>query len=457
VLEKKLKMSNLLYTFRDNPPNLEIVGSRNSIVEFSSGLKVFDTTGGGTSNCTIGWGNDRVLKAMAIQMTQICHSDYKSYKDQNREQLADLLVSTSLGRFKKLYLAGNSGGEACEAAMKLSFQAHNFSGEKRHKFLCRSQSYHGSSTEAMSMTDRPNLDIYKSLYPKNKLFVPEHNFYRCSKPGETEHEYLRRELSVFESVILENEPETICAFVCESFTGGLSGFVPPIEGYLQGIQCILKKYGIHLILDEVICGNGVTGNYYAFEPADIYPDFLFMGKGLASGYAPISAVLLGADVSEVFTNILRVQHSTTHQGYSLGVAAAVAVQEYVSSSNVLNRVTADGEFIQNLIKKRLKGVSNYFKNVRGRGYRFALEYDCPKSNEFGMMLANKLFYNNQVQVDAKWHRISFSPMMCETRETLANIFEKICGEFISLEEQWPKISSTLSSLPNQLDPHARAF
>jgi len=450
-------MSNLLYTFRDNPPNLEIIGSRNSIIEFSGGIKVFDTTGGGTSNCTIGWGNDQVLRAMSSQMMRICHSDYKSYKDENREILADLLVSISLGKFKKLYLAGNSGGEACEAAMKLSFQAHNLSGEKRHKFLCRSQSYHGSSTEVMSMTDRPNLDIYKSLYPQNKLFVPEHNFYRCSIPGETENEYLRRELSVFESVILENEPETICAFVCESFTGGLSGFVPPIDGYLLGIQSILKKYRIHLILDEVICGNGVTGNYYAFEPTDVYPDFLFMGKGLASGYAPISAVLLGSAVSEVFTKIPRIQHSTTHQGYSLGVAAAVAVQKYITSGNVLDRVIDDGEYIKNLIKKRLSNVSSYFKNVRGRGYRFALEYECPKSNEFGMMLANRLFYNKQVQVDAKWHRISFSPMLCETRESLVNIFEKICDEFIFLEERWLEISSTLPNLPNQLDPHSRAF
>lgn len=450
-------MSNLLYTFRDNPPNLEIIESKNSVIRFINGLSVFDTTGGGTSHCSIGWGNQLVLEAMYTQMKKICHSDYKSYLDINREELANLLVSAMPEKFEKLYLAGNSGGEACEAAMKLSFQAHQSNGQERYKFLCRQQSYHGSSTDAMSMTDRPNLAGYKSLYPNNKVFVPEHNYYRCSISGESKSDYLNRELAVFEEIVIQNNPESICAFVCESFTGGLSGFVPPVEGYFEGIQKILKKYGIHLILDEVICGTGVTGKYFAFEPENIDPDFLFLGKSLASGYAPISAVLLGKKIGETFEKIARVQHSTTHQGYALGVAAAVAVQKICRSSELLNRVSGDGEFIMNMIHDRLKKGSKFFKNIRGRGYRFAIEFTCDCNNEFGMELSRRLFYNKQIQVDAKWHRISFSPMMCETRFSLAEIFEVICDEFISLEEQWPDLLLKIPKNLSTFDPHARAF
>lgn len=213
----------MLNTFPQNPPNYTITSSLGSYLVLDSTRNIFDLTGGQTSHCTIGWGNHDVINAISKQLEICAHIDYKAFIDQNRNILSDLLLSGNLNNFKNVYFAGNSGGEACEAAMKLSFQTHYLNGESRTKFLSRQESYHGSSTEAMSLGDRPNLEMYRPLFPENKIYVPEHNYYRCSIPGESEDQYLNRSLSEIEKIILSNKPESICAFIGETMTGGLSG------------------------------------------------------------------------------------------------------------------------------------------------------------------------------------------------------------------------------------------
>ena len=125
--------------------------------------------------------------------------------------------------------------------------------------------------------------------------------------------------------ILEVGPEKICGFIGETIMGGLQGDVPPTKNYWKYIRSVCNKYNIHLLIDEVYCGMGITGKVYCIYDK-ISPDFIFVGKTLAAGYAPLSMVLTSNKIINNLKRDGRIAYSTTHQGYSLGVAAALAVQ-----------------------------------------------------------------------------------------------------------------------------------
>ena len=444
-------MNKLLHTFPTNKPDITIAKAVGSKIITTSSREIYDITGGQTSHCIIGWANEEVNNAIKKQIDLYSHIDYKSFIDPNREKLSDILLDSNKLGMSKVYFAGNSGGEACEAAMKLSYQIHQKYSNKKVKFISRKQSYHGSTTETMSLGDRPNLEFYRPLFPTNKIYVSEHNFFRNAKEGELELDYLKRSISELEEYIIKNDPETISAFVAETMTGGLSGYVPPVAGYWKEVRELLNKYNIHLIVDEVIVGTGTSGKYHCLEYDQITPDFLFVGKTLSSGYAPISAVIISELMSKELETLERIQHSTTHQGHSLGVAAAIAVQSIVKDN--LECVYAQGGLIQNQIRNNLL-ESKFFRNVRGRGYRFAIEYSCPDMDGFGRQLTNEMFYLEDTLIDAKWHRITFSPMLNSDFGELSDRIEKVCKKFIQLERRW---HTEGNSKKMASDPQSRSF
>ncbi len=443
----------MLNTFPNNPPNFSITSSFGSYLLLDGSRKIFDLTGGQTSHCTVGWGNQDVIDAITRQLQVCAHIDYKAFIDENRNVLADILLSDNQNKLANVYFAGSSGGEACEAAMKLSYQTHLLSGQSRTKFLSRKESYHGSSTETMSLGDRPNLEMYRPLFPQNKIYVPEHNFYRCAIGSESEEQYLSRSIAEIETIINNNEPEKICAFIGETMTGGLSGYVPPSGAYWVKLKELLDRYGIHLIIDEVITGTGTSGTYHCIQRDKVNPDFLFIGKTLTSGYVPLNAILVGEKVNAILSSTARIQHSTTHQGHSLGVAAAIAVQSICKSYDLLQKVEDHGNEMRNRITKNLS-QSTFFKNCRGRGYRFALEYNCHNMDQFGRMLTKKLFDESNLLIDAKWHRITLSPMLTENPTLLNEKIDLICEKFIEIENKWDVMSENDLTVS---DPQARAF
>lgn len=447
-------LSKLLHTFPQNPPEYILERAEGSSLIFKNQMKIYDLTGGQTSHCTIGWGNESVIKAIQNQASQFCHADYKAFIDENRESLAEILLAENTIGLEKVYFSGNSGGEACEAAMKLSYQAHLLNGQRRTQFISRRESYHGSSTDTMSLGDRPNLAIYTPIFPQNKIYVSEQNKYRNSGLNETDDEYLIRSIAEIEQTIVANNPNNICAFIGESITGGLSGYVPPVKRYWSEVKRVLDKYGIHLILDEVITGTGTSGKYFCAEYDSVEPDFLFIGKTLTSGYVPLSCVLLGKKISDLLCSSNRIQHSTTHQGHSLGVAAALAVQKICKDSSNLAYVREVGEELRNRLVKNLSS-SKFFKNVRGRGFRFAVEYGCKDNDTFGRLVTKRLFDQHQILVDGKWHRFTFSPMINEERQILIEVLDKFSDVFLKTEIEFDAINST--SKLSTSDPQARAF
>ena len=126
--------------------------------------KYFDTTSGLTGTAILGWSNPSVNNAINKQLKKISLIDYKYFLDENREKLAKFLIKQQKTKLNQVFFVGGSGGEACEAAMKLSYQHNCARGFKEKWFISRSQSYHGSGSDAISVGDRPNLNIYKSFF-----------------------------------------------------------------------------------------------------------------------------------------------------------------------------------------------------------------------------------------------------------------------------------------------------
>ena len=119
-------------------------------------------TAGATGHAILGWSNKKVIEKIIKQLKKISHIDYKYFVDENRELAAKKILSNTNHKLDKLFFVGGSGGEACVASMKLSYQYHCSIGKPYKKwFISRKQSYHWSSSDAIAVGDRPNLNLYK--------------------------------------------------------------------------------------------------------------------------------------------------------------------------------------------------------------------------------------------------------------------------------------------------------
>ena len=429
-------MDKLLHTFfNDRLPT--ITRGKDIYLFDNKGNKYTDLTGGFTGHALLGWGNKIIINSIKKQLNKISHIDYKYWKDENRTKLANIMLIRNKNNLNKVFFVGSSGAEACEAALKMSYQIHFNNGNKKKKItISRMQSYHGCSSHSLAIGDRPNLGFYKPILNKNVRKISEHNYLRNRKKNENIHQYATRSADELEKKIISIGPENVANFTAETMAGGLIGDVPPAPGYWKKIRRICNKYNIHLILDEVWCGTGSSGKYFCVDYDDITPDFIFLSKTLGAGYGALSAVVTK---KRLFNNIEKKQgqifYSNTHQGHSLSVAGALAVQKIINNKNFLIKVTKKGEYLRNFIHTELSN-HEFFFNVRGRGLRNSFEYKCDKQNLFGNLLKKIMIDKHNVLIDSKWHRICFSPALNITRKEIYKNLELLTKEFKILAKDW---------------------
>jgi len=325
-----------------------------------------------------------------------------------------------------------------EAAMRLAHQVHHDNGAKqRTGFIAREQSYHGATLHAAAVTSFPLFSYLQDIVPQRIAHIAQHNpADDCQNQADIDA-YTAQSVRFLEDKILEIGAENVCAFVGETMLGSLVGDVPPAPGYWQAIREVCDRYGVFLILDEVYCGLGRTGRVYACDWDEITPDFVCVGKNLGAGYAPLSAVITSAKMeSAIAAGSGRVLHGHTYQGYSLGVAAALAVQRQVHEDALLDHIGALGEHMQNGLRSQ-RGGHPFFRNVRGRGLLQSIAYDCPNQPQFSLELARRMLDDQAILINAKWHRTSFTPAYILDRETLDGVLERYIDTFTTVAEGWP--------------------
>ena len=321
-------------------------------------------------------GSGAVQTAIVEQMNKVSYTHSMMHANDAAEALARFLLQDQSLGLTTAYFVG-SGSEAMESAMKLATSYHNANGEPgRTHFVSRKQAYHGNTIGAMSISTHlgrkaPYVMAFNRL---DVSHVSAAYAYRGQHADETEVQYAARLVRELEAEFLKVGPHRVAAFVAETVGGSTARCITPPKTYFEGVRRICTKYGVLLILDEVMCGNGRTGTYFAFEAeGQVQPDLVAIGKGLSGGYLPIAATLVRGRVYDAIESNGGFVHGHTYQAHPVSCAAALAVQKIVRRVDMLSRCQQLGALLENRLKQSLQG-SKYVGDIRGRGLFWAVEF-----------------------------------------------------------------------------------
>ncbi|MER8704450.1 aspartate aminotransferase family protein [Mesorhizobium sp. M1088] len=332
----------------------------------AEGKSYIDASGGAAVSC-LGHGHPDVIAALHAQLDRIAYAHTSFFTTEVAERLADRLVEDAPKGLDHVYLV-SGGSEAVEAALKMARQYFVEKGEpQRRHLIARRQSYHGTTLGALATGGN---EWRRAQF--RPLLIETHHIdpcyaYRYQKHGESDEAYAARAAQQLEDKILELGPDEVIAFVAEPVVGATLGAVPPVADYFKHIRAICDRYGVLLILDEVMCGMGRTGTLHACEQDGIAPDLLTIAKGLGGGYQPIGAVLLGRHIFDAFAQGSGFfQHGHTYMGHPMAAAAGLAVQEVIRRDGLLDNVSAMGAQLDERLHQRFDN-HHHVGDIRGRG------------------------------------------------------------------------------------------
>jgi adenosylmethionine-8-amino-7-oxononanoate aminotransferase len=341
-------------------------GAQGVTIRDSAGNEYLDASGGAAVSC-LGHSHPDVLAAMREQLDRLAYAHTSFFTSQVAEELADDLVAHGpAGLGHVFYVSG--GSEAVEAALKLARQYFVEKNEPQRRYLiARRQSYHGVTLGALAVGGRARQrQNFAPLLIETHHVSPAYE-YRWRRSNETLKAYGTRLAEELEAKIAELGGGNVAAFVAETVVGATLGAVPAVPGYFRLVREICDRYGILLILDEVMCGMGRTGTLHACEQEGITPDLMAIAKGLGGGYAPIGAVLMQ---ESIFDTINRGSgaflHSHTYMGHPLACAAALAVQRVIRRDKLLENVRQQGAYLSRRLELRFANHP-FVGDVRGRG------------------------------------------------------------------------------------------
>ena len=332
----------------------------------TSGKRYLDGSGGAAVSC-LGHSDPDVAAAIRAQLDDIAFAHTSFFTTDAAEELADRLIDHAPEGIERVYLV-SGGSEAVEAAIKLARQYFLETGEAgRHRVIARRQSYHGNTLGALAAGGNAwRRAQFAPLLVETSHVSPCYE-YRGRADGETPAEYGRRVADELAAEIERLGPETVMAFVAEPVVGATLGAVPAVEGYFRRIREICDRYGVLLILDEVMCGMGRTGSFFACEQEGVAPDIVTIAKGLGAGYQPIGAMLCSGRIYDaIAAGSGFFQHGHTYMGHPLAAAAGRAVVKVIDDRGLLARVRDQGEKLDGALRAAF-GQHPHVGDIRGRG------------------------------------------------------------------------------------------
>ncbi len=339
----------------------------------STGKRYIDACGGAAVSC-LGHSNTRVIEAIKRQAERLPYAHSSFFTTEPVEELADRLIEAAPAGLDHVYFT-SGGSESIEAALKLARQYFVEIGQPaRRHFIARRQSYHGNTLGALAIGGNP-----WRREPFLPLLIDAHHVspcyaYREQRAGESEEAFAQRLADELENRILELGPETVAAFVAETVVGATAGAVPPVRAYFRKVRAVCDKYGVLLILDEIMSGMGRTGHLFACEEDGIAPDILTIAKGLGAGYQPIGATLASDRIYDAIVGGTGFfQHGHTYIGHATACAAALEVQRVIAEEGLLDNVRERGEQLRAQLRERFAD-HQAVGDVRGRGLFVGVEF-----------------------------------------------------------------------------------
>lgn len=268
----------------------------------------------------------------------------------------------------------NSGSEANETAFKIARQYHHQKGEQsRYKFISRYRSYHGNSLGALAATGQAQRKYkYEPLAP-GFIHVTPPDQYRNpdnEKLPPTELNSVKE----IDRVMTWELSETIAAVIMEPIITGGGILVPP-EGYMAGVKEVCEKHGALLIVDEVICGFGRTGEPFGYMNYGVKPDIITMAKGITSAYLPLSVTAVKKEIYEAFKGSDEYdyfRHVNTFGGNAAACALALKNLEIMETENLFARSKQLGTQLKQALTESLS-ENPYVGDVRGKGLLIGIE------------------------------------------------------------------------------------
>ena len=334
------------------------------------GAYVWDTEGrryldglSGIAVNTLGHNHPKLVAALQDQVTKMIHS-CNYYQVPLQEELARLLVERS-GLTNAFFC--NSGLEANEAALKIARKFGHDKGIHRAEVIVCERAFHGRSIATLSATGNPK--IHAGFEPLVEGFV----------------RVPFNDIAALEETVATHP--NVTAIFMETIQGE-GGITPARIDYLQAARRVCDDKGILLMLDEVQCGMGRTGKWFAYQWAGIQPDVMPLAKGLASG-VPIGAVVCGPKAA----NVLQAgNHGTTFGGNPLAMRAGVTTIQVMEEEQLLSQADHVGKHLMAALKHELGDVKGV-KEIRGEGLMIGVELDRPcgviltRAMEAGLLLS----------------------------------------------------------------------
>ena len=374
----------------------------------------------------IGHGDRRVIEAIKRQADELVYAG-PGMATPIRARFGKMLAQFTPGDLDHFFFT-LGGAEANENAIRM---ARVVTG--RQKIMARYRSYHGATTGGISLTGDPRRWANEPGLPGVVRFFDPYKYRsHLYREGDTDEAFTQRCLAEVEEIIAYEGGHTIAAMFIETVTG-TNGLIVPPDGYLQGLREICSRHGILLVCDEVMCGLGRTGRWFAADHWNVIPDIITMAKGLTSAYLPLGAVAVSKSIASYFDRNVY-YGGLTYNAHPMSLAAAEACLQVMIDDDTMGHTQRTGRVLSELHAEmkqkhpsvgdvRSIGLFGVLELVRNRETKEPMAPFNGTSPE--MQKLSAYLKENGIYAFVNWNNLFTNPPLCITEEQLREAFAVI--------------------------------
>ncbi|PSR32609.1 MAG: aspartate aminotransferase family protein [Sulfobacillus benefaciens] len=408
----------------------------------SAGNQYLDGTGG-LWLCQIGHGRSEMADVAYRQTKTLEYfTSFWDFTTQPTVELAAKLVSLTPAPFNHVFFT-SGGSESVESALKMIRRYHILRGQpNRRLVISRNRAYHGVTWGALGAT---GLSAFREQFGddfRDYVYAAAPYRYRCELCSSADRCTLDC-VTTIETLITQHGPENIAAFIGEPVLGAGGMIDPPHADYWPRLAEILHHYNIPFILDEVVTGFGRTGRWFAMEHWGLQPDIITVAKGLASGYAPIGAVLVGDAIADtLYGSPDAFYHGHTYSGHPVASALALKNLEIIERERLVENASAVGAKLLSSLQAEAKSLP-FVGEVRGFGMMLGIELVQSRTTKEPLMLndlmVTTIFLRNGLIVRPVGNSLVLSPPLSMTMEEAQELIHRLVTGLHELGDHVPSI------------------
>lgn len=417
-----------LQSKKEDGPRI-IIDAKGIYVTDSEGNTFIDCNAG-YSSVNLGYGRPEIAQVVKDQLNAISYFPQASTTEP-LIKLVEKLASITPGDLNRIYPV-TGGSEANETAIKIARGYHVRRGERgRYKIISREGSYHGATGGVMWLGSPNKVAEFGVPYP-GMVYTSQPNPLSKKNKNKSSYDYAVDCANEVERMILYHSSKTIAAVIAEPIVSQMPDEVvsPPDIIYWEMLRDICNKYGVLLIVDEVVCGFGRTGKWFGIDHFGIKPDIMTVAKGVVSCYVPLGAVIVSEDIADAYVggdNLFR--QALTFGGHPAAAAAALKNIEIIEKENLVNNAAEVGLYFLNKLND-LKLKHNIIGDIGGIGLMLGLSLINSDSvneslnDDFSDRLKTKLIREGLLlRTDGK--TIHFGPPICINKNQIDEIISKL--------------------------------